>query len=957
VLCFRCGSYNVEDAPACSVCGQKFEPKQEAPRQKATTGRNVLYGRGDVIAGRYTVKDLVGQGGVGAVYKVHDKEVDVDVALKVISPNLLQTEEERKLFSRQMRQARKLHHPNIIRIYDEGHDDQKRFITMKLLDGLTLRKVIRLRHDKGQPFLVDEVIPIIHQIAAALDYAHKTTWHGDLKPENVIILPDLLKITDFNLVKSLPLKPFLGIAKTRSTGFFYIAPELRLESTRIDGRCDIFSLGVILCEMLTGVVYEGHFSRPLTSALEELPARVDGLIRRALSEHPDGRYKKAVELAKDLEAGLSTIASDGLPIPAKAREAPAQERSGRRPPPPPMETSPGLVPDITDEEEAVEPSLEELGPSQVVMLPSGVHDRAKERPEDIPHVPPPVGEAGTSTEAASGQAALQAEGIIETLYRDDDVGGLVPPPLPDDAEASDSYSHQRNPALAEDTEGDSETRTEPQRISQDSGEEETKPDLDTVGIHEELTALKRHPAPALMDDERGSEEETATVARPTNATKEELEQASERSSPRRHRAEGLPPPVVSPTRSPSGSYVPPSMRPVSPPPRRRKSAAGLWITVITLLSVAAILGGLMIHKISGNGDRDPKPTPVVDTTPDAGAPVAVVPDPVVVDAGARVVETPAPVDQPDPTPSGLTDEERRKKALELAKKNASEFAAQTRAEEDRQRALEERIAARKREEALKSAASDEARQKLLDEQRREADEAARAAAERARADAAMRKLAEEEAARKKAEAEAARLAAMPKDLQCPKGMAKIAAGSFQFGAKASDDMRNYGELSARSVELPEYCIDYYEYPNSKSRVPIGSTSWSGAQAYCKRKGKRLCTEQEWEKACKGPGNKRFPYGNGYNPERCNTQDENGNDRELSAAKDFKRCRSGYVVFSMSGNVEEWTSDSFKPGTSSKAVKGGAVNRPDFASRCAARRGVSPGTRQSTLGFRCCADPK
>ena len=69
---------------------------------------------------------------------------------------------------------------------------------------------------RDRAFTVEELIPILHQMASALDYAHKTTWHGDLKPENILVLPDLLKVTDFNLVKALPLKPFLGIAKTRS---------------------------------------------------------------------------------------------------------------------------------------------------------------------------------------------------------------------------------------------------------------------------------------------------------------------------------------------------------------------------------------------------------------------------------------------------------------------------------------------------------------------------------------------------------------------------------------------------------------------------------------------------------------------------------------------------------------------------------------------------------------------
>src|SRR4051812_32202198 len=302
MLCFRCGSYNPENAQKCSVCGQGFIDESgrvvgPPRRESKTTTPAAIFVPGEMVAGRYRVVELLGQGGVGAVYRARDLEIDVDVALKGITPNLLQTEEEQKNFSKQIKGARKLQHPNIVRIYDEGNEGNRRFFTMKLLEGLTLRKIIRLRHGKGQPFSAEELVPIFHQLAAALDYAHKTTWHGDLKPENVIILPDLLKVTDFNLVKALPLKPFLGIAKSRSKGFPYIAPELRVEAQNIDGRADTYALGVILGEMLTGLVYEGHYSRAMTAALEQLPTKLDGLVRKSVTEHPDGRYQRASDLA------------------------------------------------------------------------------------------------------------------------------------------------------------------------------------------------------------------------------------------------------------------------------------------------------------------------------------------------------------------------------------------------------------------------------------------------------------------------------------------------------------------------------------------------------------------------------------------------------------------------------------------------------------------------------------
>jgi len=192
--------------------------------------------------------------------------------------------------------------------------------------------------------------------------------------------------------------------------------------------------------------------------------------------------------------------------------------------------------------------------------------------------------------------------------------------------------------------------------------------------------------------------------------------------------------------------------------------------------------------------------------------------------------------------------------------------------------------------------------------------------------------------------------------KCPRGTVRVKGGTFLFGSKASDPMRNFGEKMAKSTEVQTFCIDYYEHPNSKKATPTTRVSWATAKSYCERRGKRLCSEKEWEYACKGGRNRRFPYGNAFRLGKCNTQDENGNSGDVGPAEEFKKCRSSFNVFSLSGNAEEWTADSFKGG-SSKTVKGGAADRPDWASRCSARRGLSKGSRRATLGFRCCADPK
>jgi eukaryotic-like serine/threonine-protein kinase len=133
-----------------------------------------------------------------------------------------------------------------------------------------------------------------------------------------------------------------------------------------------------------------------------------------------------------------------------------------------------------------------------------------------------------------------------------------------------------------------------------------------------------------------------------------------------------------------------------------------------------------------------------------------------------------------------------------------------------------------------------------------------------------------------------------------------------------------------------------------------TVSWDEAQRACSTLGKRLCAEDEWEKACKGPKGQRFPYGEAFDPDACNTEDVAGTARTLAAAGRSPRCRSGYGVVDLSGNAAEWTASALG---ADRIVKGGAFDRSDFAARCSARKLGAPATRSTTVGFRCCADAK
>ena len=176
----------------------------------------------------------------------------------------------------------------------------------------------------------------------------------------------------------------------------------------------------------------------------------------------------------------------------------------------------------------------------------------------------------------------------------------------------------------------------------------------------------------------------------------------------------------------------------------------------------------------------------------------------------------------------------------------------------------------------------------------------------------------------------------------------IPAGQFYFGSSGGDPMKGFGEKNNEPVTLPVYCIDYFEYPNKSGAMPRANVGYAGAESACKKAGKRLCSEEEWEKACKGPGGLRYPYGNKWDPALCNSEDDQGNKKEVGAAGAFPKCRSGYGIADLSGNVAEWVAGG-------SINKGGSADKPNYAVRCAAKTKADPGKSSPTLGFRCCAD--
>jgi serine/threonine protein kinase/formylglycine-generating enzyme required for sulfatase activity len=193
---------------------------------------------------------------------------------------------------------------------------------------------------------------------------------------------------------------------------------------------------------------------------------------------------------------------------------------------------------------------------------------------------------------------------------------------------------------------------------------------------------------------------------------------------------------------------------------------------------------------------------------------------------------------------------------------------------------------------------------------------------------------------------------------CPKGMVLISGGRYRVGAEETDPYKDpLFDRPAQTVKINDFCIDLYEFPNQKGKVPLSGVSYETAEKECEKTGKRLCTEEEWEVACSGKRGNLFPYGKEWNQRACLTDlfPEKGGSPKPSGS--LPQCVSEFGVYDQSGNLLEWTSTSFEKDPKRKIMKGGSYRRSDYASRCPFRYPSLPGGKDPEFGFRCCADPR
>ena len=300
---------------------------------------------GELIAGRYELEELVGTGGMSSVYRAHDRLLERDVALKVLHEQYTADDDYVERFRREARSVAQLSHPNVVTVIDRGEQDGRQFIVFEYVDGENLKTLV----EREGPLPERAALELTLQVAQALGFAHEHGLvHRDVKPQNVLLNGDgQAKVTDFGIARSLDVQGGLTQTGTVLGTSDYIAPE-QARGAQADAKSDIYSLGAVLYELLTGdVPFPGdnfvavamrHINEPAPSVRERRPdvsPRVDALIRRAMAKDPRDRFGSMDELCRELsaclEAGGGVAGAETMVVAPPRRPSRRERRAARQP--------------------------------------------------------------------------------------------------------------------------------------------------------------------------------------------------------------------------------------------------------------------------------------------------------------------------------------------------------------------------------------------------------------------------------------------------------------------------------------------------------------------------------------------------------------------------------------------------------------------------------------------------
>src|SRR4051812_5613695 len=332
---------NVFACAACAVANSasatRIATRPDVWRMRHSTVLSFAVPMVGKTLGKYRIVDKIGRGGMGVVYRGVDETLDRQVAIKAISPELVEDDLVRRFRAEAVTLA-KVNHPNIATVYELFRDDDRLLMVMELVNGQTFEQVI----ERSGPMPLDRAASLTVQILDALGHAHRAgIVHRDLKPANLMLTDaGIVKVMDFGIAR------VSGTERMTNDGFMvgtpaYMAPE-QVRGEDVDGRTDLYAVGVVFYRLLTGklpfkaetavAMIQSQLNAPPTPARQvraELPAWLDAVLMRALEKNPADRYQNADEFRRALDALGSlgalaplpddvTVATPSLPMPAHA---------------------------------------------------------------------------------------------------------------------------------------------------------------------------------------------------------------------------------------------------------------------------------------------------------------------------------------------------------------------------------------------------------------------------------------------------------------------------------------------------------------------------------------------------------------------------------------------------------------------------------------------------------------
>lgn len=326
--CSQCGIENPDGTQFCSECAAPLFPGGKGPKETTQTFRTPVQelSTGSIFAGRYKIIEELEKGGMGRIYKALDTEVNEKVALKLIKPEISTDAKAIERFRNELKYARKIGHRNVCRMFDLGKEGGNFYITMEYIAGEDLKSFIK----RSGRLTVAKAVSLTKQVCGGLAEAHRLhVVHRDLKPKNIMIDTDgNARILDFGIARSLQTEGITGEGVMIGTPE-YMSPE-QVETKDVDSRSDIYSLGIILFEMLTGrlpfigetplsVAMKHKASKPPDpqSLNPQIPTELNRMILKCLEKDRNNRYQSVEEILNDLSEIESEIPTTETIVPKR----------------------------------------------------------------------------------------------------------------------------------------------------------------------------------------------------------------------------------------------------------------------------------------------------------------------------------------------------------------------------------------------------------------------------------------------------------------------------------------------------------------------------------------------------------------------------------------------------------------------------------------------------------------